>query len=183
MFFLSDFRDKFDEFKEVINKANFIAIDCEFTGLCQDRVQQYDSPSEYFHKICQQTRYYIRLLTDLDYCLVFLLSNHILSFLASPISQMSPIDRFIFNFQRLHCHSIWIHCVFIPRRRRRRKLYYLEIPKLQFFCVSPIKKAAFRVSRRFNGFFGIKQFRFQHSVPRRTCILWRGRGETVARTI
>lgn len=54
--FLSDYRDKFDEFKEVINKANFIAIDCEFTGLSQDRVQQYDSPSEYFQKICQHTR-------------------------------------------------------------------------------------------------------------------------------
>lgn len=56
---LSDFRDKFDELKEVINAANFIAIDCEFTGLTQDnaKVQQYDSPSEFFHKICQQTRY------------------------------------------------------------------------------------------------------------------------------
>lgn len=58
--FFSDFRDKFDDIKEVINAANFVAIDCEFTGLSQDntKAHQYDSsPSEYFHKICQQTRY------------------------------------------------------------------------------------------------------------------------------
>lgn len=63
IFYFLDFRDQFDELKQVINAANFLAIDCEFTGLSHDnaKVQQYDSPSEYFHKICQQTRYYIHL--------------------------------------------------------------------------------------------------------------------------
>ncbi|KAG4073427.1 hypothetical protein HA402_000651 [Bradysia odoriphaga] len=59
----NNFRDQFDELKQVINAANFLAIDCEFTGLSHDnaKVQQYDSPSEYFHKICQQTSGYIAI--------------------------------------------------------------------------------------------------------------------------
>ncbi|KAJ6643112.1 Poly(A)-specific ribonuclease PARN, partial [Pseudolycoriella hygida] len=58
-----NFREKFDELKEVVNAANFIAIDCEFTGLSQENVKVllYDSPSEYFHKICQQTSGYIAI--------------------------------------------------------------------------------------------------------------------------
>lgn len=55
-----DFKEKLPEFREIIDKASFFAIDGEFTGISHENsISQYDSPAEYYQKIVSNTSGYI----------------------------------------------------------------------------------------------------------------------------
>lgn len=54
-----DFKKVLVEFDDVIESASFFAIDSEFTGLNTERTSPFNSPSEFYKKICAGTEDYI----------------------------------------------------------------------------------------------------------------------------